>query len=58
MTKLVKECCTMDSQIFPDSCPLAGVVLLKDTLLFDGAFLVSWLVREACLGGMKARTHA
>lgn len=37
--------------------PLAGIVLVKDTLQLDGAFLVPWLVREACSCGYKVVCH-
>ena len=43
----------MDSHVFTDTRPLAGVVLVRDSLQLDGAFMVPWLVREAVSSGHK-----
>ena len=47
----------MGEHIFTVNRPLAGIVLLTDTLQLDGAFLVPWLVREACSCGYKVVCH-
>ena len=43
----------MDSHVFTDTWPLAGVVLVRDSLQLDGAFMVPWLVQQAVSSGMK-----
>ena len=46
-------CHLMENHVFTGARPLAGVVLIRDSLQLDGAFMVPWLVREAVLTGMK-----
>lgn len=47
----------MDSHVFTDTRPLAGVVLVRDSLQLDGAFMVPWLVREAVSSGMQVSSR-